>query len=462
MKKRLLAILAAVSVAAGAMTACGTEKAPENEEVKTEEVKENDSVEEEEATTQAKAEDEGGLKEEPAPAEDKKNDTADEFKDDFSSTLSYIKKNAGKAVSIDYTKSPAKKAGKYTPDDSYQTIEDDLGNYKLTRVNALNSENGATIIVDVYRNRSDGKIGKLISTEYGSLGRVVSGWYLKDDEIIYEYRYNDDLYGTNQHREDYSLSEKDDEEKVRDEGLLTLEAVRDVPGYARVYGYVGDEYGGVLKNVYATIKSAANSFEQETQTNGDGYYEFYVPVNTEDYYNISFTYGDFVPDSANDIRISEGVTEYSCGIMYMAAKGQNKHDTDVYFMNINKKALDNLKDGEYEAVLEYDGSAALLTPYFMSMGDGKSEKKETLKFKPDKDGDWKYYVKDEKNYGSNNMAYDMSKCGASVTIYDKNGIVECFNAPAVHAGVLWEVFEVKNGRILPVGNYYFDTLEGIF
>ena len=353
---------------------------------------------------------------------------------------------------------------KYSPDPSYIEIENNLAEYSLTRADSVNKENGATVRTDIFKDKS-GDIAKIEKMEFGSIGRLVTGWYFRDGLLIYEYRYSDDLYGTNRHREDYSLSgdsDENNEETIKELGYDEYDAAKKVKGGAKVYGYVADEFGGVLENVHATIKSVATGYEKETKTNGDGYYEFNVPVNTEDYYNITFTYGDFVPDSANDISITGEVTEYSCGIMYMAPKGQNAHDTDVYYMNINKKAPDDLDDGEYEAVLEYDKNEAKLTPYYMSMSDGKSESKDVLKFKLDKEKDFKYYVTDSKNYGTNNMAYDMSKCNASVTIYDKDGIIAHFNAPTVHAGIAWEVFEVKNGRILTVGNCYFETVEGAF
>ncbi len=455
MKKYILLFICALTVG---ITACGkTEESPAEPAVQTGPAKEETEQKNEPDVSDS------DTKKEKKEDNDKAEKTEAVFKDDFKSTLEYIKKTGGKPVSLDYSKKPELdgRIAAYSADSSYKDIEAGLDLLKLTRVNALRKDNDVTAIVDVYRDRETGEIKKIEASEIGSLRRV-TGWYFKDGNIIYEYRYNDDIYGTNTHREDYPLDGENEEEEVLNEGYITYDAVKSVPGCAKVYGYVGDEYGGVLENVYCTVKTASGDFEEQVKTNGDGYYEIFLPVHPEDYYNISFTYGDFVPDSANDIHITEGVSEYSCGTMYMAESGKNAHDTDVYFMNINKKAPDELKDGEYEAVLEYETDKAELKPYYISMSDGKSSSEEKFIFKPEKGKDFKFFIKDGKNYGSDNMAYDMSKCDARVTVYDKDGIAFCFNAPVGHAGVAWEVFEVKNGRVIPVNNYYFETVEGVF
>ena len=395
---------------------------------------------------------------------DVKSISGDTVSDDFSSTLSYISSNAGREISIDYSRPVDidNLMGNYKPSDEYKDIESSLLSAdKLTKTRITRKDNGGTMDAEVYRNRDTGVIDKIVTTEYGSSGRQVSVWYFKNRNIIYEYQYTDDLYGTGQHRKMISA---DDEAQaaLMDCGYITYDALKHVPGYAKIYGYVGDEYGGILKNVSVTIKSAANDFKKQIETNGDGYYEFYVPVNETDFYNISYSYGDWVPDSLNDINITPGTTEYSCGEMYMASKGQNKHETEIYLMNINKTAPSKLKEGEYSVVLTYDVAKAELKPYSLNITSGKTSSNDTLTIKAGSDDDFKYYVTDSRNGSVNNMAYDMSKCDATVTVYDKDGIAASFLAPAAHAGVVWEVFEIQSGKIIPVNNCYSDTSSGIF
>lgn len=383
--------------------------------------------------------------------------SADTLDDSFGSVLKYIDAHAGNTVSIDYAADVSYngRQQKYKPSAEFQAVEDSLAaNDRLTKLRASRLDNGATIDIEVYRNTGTSVIDKIVSTEYGSAGRIVAGWYFNKGNIIYEYEFSDDLYGTLQNKQIISLDDSA-EQSLMDQGYNTYDTVKCIPGYAKIYGYTADEYGGMLKSVYVTAKSAANNYELQVESNADGYYEFYLPVNEADWYNLTFTYGDFVPESLNDINICPGTTEYSCGTMYLAAKGENKHDTDIYLMNINKKSPDALADGEYEIVLSYDSSKAALKPYAMDLSSGKSENSDTVKINAGSGSDYKYYVTDSRNILSDAYSYNMGSSDASVTVYDKNGIVASYLAPAGHAGIIWEVFEIHSGKIIPVNNYYY-------
>ncbi len=383
---------------------------------------------------------------------------ADALKDDFVSTVNWLEADTSRQILLDLSATVRYdgRASKYIPSDDYRQIDREIasGADKLTRSDVTNTGNGSAMTADVWRD-SRNSIVKIRLTEYGSGGRTVSEWYFRDRDIIYESRCTDDLYGTGQHLSTLSMTSSVEAEMLKT-GYLAYDALKQVPGYARVYGYVSDEFGGILSGVQAKIRSSFHEYDKEAVTNGDGYYEFYVPVNTDDYYNISFTYGDWQPGTVNDIAVTPGITNFSCGRLYMAPHGQNIHDADLYLMNINKKSPVELSDGEYAVKLEFETAYAALKPYVLSVADGSMASSPVIKF-PSGEGDRKYYVADIRNGGSNNMSYDMSVCNACVTVYDKNGIVASFLAPPAHAGVVWEVFEVKDGKILPVNNYYFDT-----
>ncbi len=428
---------------------------------------ENDETPEEADTSAEEEEDETVVSENRDTPEAKEQKTdkpviveADILKDDFDSTLNWISRNAGKSIPLDLsgTVNYGGRSKTYSPSDDYKEIDEALDSYRLTRVAASARDSGAPLTVDLYRDNKYNIINKIVLTEYGSDGRIITGWYFKDRDIIYEYRIGTDLYGAGQAEKDYPLNEKRETELLN-EGYLIYDTLKQVPGYARIYGYAGDEYGGTLANVYATIRSEAHAYEEQIQTNGDGYYEFYVPVNTEDYYNITFTYGDWQNGSINDISIVPGTTEYSCGEIFLAPPGQNVHDTDMYLMNINKKPSADLKEGEYEVVLEYNAFKASLKPLGLNREDGTLKTGFSLVINADEAENYKYYVIDSRNARTNNMSYDMSTCEAHVTVYDRNGIVASYLAPAAHAGVAWEVFEIREGRILPINNYFYDTPE---
>lgn len=70
-------------------------------------------------------------------------------------------------------------------------------------------------------------------------------------------------------------------------------------------------------------------------------------------------------------------------------------------------------------------------------------------------GLYKYYVADYTNCcDGNHTSYEMSYSDACVHVYSQNGLVAEFHVPAGRPGVIWEVFEIRNGTIIPSQRYY--------
>lgn len=68
---------------------------------------------------------------------------------------------------------------------------------------------------------------------------------------------------------------------------------------------------------------------------------------------------------------------------------------------------------------------------------------------------YKYCVVDYTNcangyYNSQEMSYS----GASVHIYSSAGLIASYSVPTGLEGVIWEVFEIRNGRVTPIQRYY--------
>lgn len=53
-------------------------------------------------------------------------------------------------------------------------------------------------------------------------------------------------------------------------------------------------------------------------------------------------------------------------------------------------------------------------------------------------------------YSSRNL----SMSGATVTVYNSNGLVSTMHVPTDVEAVIWEVFEIRNGNIIPIQRYY--------
>lgn len=70
-------------------------------------------------------------------------------------------------------------------------------------------------------------------------------------------------------------------------------------------------------------------------------------------------------------------------------------------------------------------------------------------------GQYKFYVCDFTNCNNNNEESDeMSNSSATVRVYGKQGLIQTFNVPVKKKGVIWEVFEIRNGTIISNQRYY--------
>lgn len=435
------------------------------------------------------------------------NDEDRAVSDSFEEAVAFIRRTGGVLPEIDYDTlkyKPAERDGdleinKKAP----KEIEEGLKEDKVKTIRLIRSGNGATIDFTVFTNPEDGLIDKIVSTEYGSEGREVTGFYYKNGVLLYTYRYLDDLYGINANdarksggqrcyfindflsecyatygdnnesvtaatykdlNPDIQKEYDEMEEELINRAYINYNVLKDIPSTAKIYGYVADEQGGTLANTTVTITSEANAYKDSVVTDGDGYYEFTVPVNTADWYNMTFEYGDFAPSKLNDIYIRPRTIEYPAGVIYMAPKGENKHDTDIYLLDVTKQSPDKLKENQYEAVLSYNNEkTGELKPFTLDLNSGKYDNNISQVITVDSGTDYKYFVTDQVNGKSgNNLTNDMSLSEAQVKLYNKNGLVGSFQVPVGHSGVVWEVFEIKGSEVIPSNNYYFETGKNIF
>ncbi|MGN1164954.1 MAG: hypothetical protein ACI4S2_00825 [Lachnospiraceae bacterium] len=72
-----------------------------------------------------------------------------------------------------------------------------------------------------------------------------------------------------------------------------------------------------------------------------------------------------------------------------------------------------------------------------------------------KQGHYKFYVSDFTNCSMNNEeSMDMSRSSATVRVYGKQGLIQTFYVPVNQKGVIWEVFEIRDGTVIPIQRYY--------
>ena len=68
---------------------------------------------------------------------------------------------------------------------------------------------------------------------------------------------------------------------------------------------------------------------------------------------------------------------------------------------------------------------------------------------------YKYCVFDFTNgVRENTQSYELSNSGATVQVYTDQGLAATYHVPTNRPGVVWEIFEIRNGRITPIQRYY--------
>ena len=139
----------------------------------------------------------------------------------------------------------------------------------------------------------------------------------------------------------------------------------------------------------------------------------------------------------------------------------------------------DVADGEMRIVLTWsdmpnDLDSHLFTPYctaaehiaYYNREDGKGNSLDvdiTTGYGPEtvtisnlqRIGLYKYYVADFTNCSRGDYASrEMSYSDACVNVYTSEGLVSTFHVPVGREGVIWEVFEIRNGTLIPSQRYY--------
>jgi|GEM_PF-2094326 len=428
--------------------------------------------------------------------------------DSFATALKYIKKSGDKKLSVDYSKAeylPQKRDAKAKKADDWEQIDGKLASDSVKKLNFLREDNtGSTMLVTAYTDPSSLLMDKIVTEEFCADGRENIEYYYVDGNLQYAYIYKTDIYGTTykdsslpgkkcyfkddamvecvlddadvdyknvsisaadyKEADDFMKTQYDQlEASLINKAYVIYDKVRDVPGTALITGYVGDEYGGVLSNVHMTITSKKNEFSQQFDTNGDGHFEVRVPINTADDYGVVCKYGTFTDATVDDIDIPQGTVEYSLGIIYMAEPGQNVHEPNTYLLNANYSSPKRVGKGEYCVTFTYEDPSVDLKPFSVDLSTGKTKTDAITVIKPSAKDQYKYYVTDQRGgHSGNPMTYEMSTSKAVVRVYSQDGLVASYQVPVGVAGTVWEVFEIRDGRIIPINNYFHEGAPGLF
>lgn len=125
--------------------------------------------------------------------------------------------------------------------------------------------------------------------------------------------------------------------------------------------------------------------------------------------------------------------------------GQNPSDLDSHLFLPNDKHI------AYYSKQADNGN--------LDVDDTSSYGPETITLENLEKGTYKYYVADYTNCSSSHYtSTDMSNSFAKVDVYTKNGLTSSFTVPRNRQGVIWQVFSISNGKIIPVQRY-FNNIE---
>ena len=96
---------------------------------------------------------------------------------------------------------------------------------------------------------------------------------------------------------------------------------------------------------------------------------------------------------------------------------------------------------------------------YLDVDDTDGYGPETVTITNLENGVYKYYVADYTHCSTNGVkSTALSESGATVRVYTRYGLEKTFYVPKNQKGVIWEVFSIRNGKIVPIQRYY-DSIE---
>ena len=249
---------------------------------------------------------------------------------------------------------------------------------------------------------------------------------------------------------------------------ITLVAISEASHKVSINVYDGENIKYSKKNIVKTSLSGAEVIARKGLNNKTG--EQVTIGNTD-------AGGNLVIELVNgvytlEIRMNGYVVGYKTIVV----------DDDK---NVTVAMTRPVTDNQMKVVLSWDGvndlDSYLFTPYKAKKGNMayiggnvKKDKHGNSLYLDSKDGNgveiinianikkgyYKYYVSDYTNsLKKNYSAKDMEGLNIRVEVYDKNGLTAVYIIPYNPNGVIWEVFEIKNGKVVPLQNTYKNVKE---
>lgn len=122
-------------------------------------------------------------------------------------------------------------------------------------------------------------------------------------------------------------------------------------------------------------------------------------------------------------------------------------------------------EGQYYAVLSSSDPALSITGHLFaqkgsSLEAGTSARATAM---TDMGSNYKFFVTDNTSYQNQNSAsYSLSTAAARVEVYAPTGLLQTYYAPAGSMGVVWDVFDLRGGKLMPTQIYNTVFYERLF
>lgn len=220
-----------------------------------------------------------------------------------------------------------------------------------------------------------------------------------------------------------------------------------------------DDYGmAALEGVDIEIRRGVNNKSGDTvkTLHSDGSYVeielapgmYTVHISKTDYldcYNTLFVSAD----SSNYLEAFATPALNDDEIRIVLTWGSDPYDLDSHLFTPSTSGLEedyhicyyNMADSNYNTSLDVDDT------------DGYGP--ETTTINHIQNGLYKFYVCDYTDCSDQDEESErMSNSGAVVRVYGSQGLIQTFNVPVKRKGVIWEVFEIRDGKLIPNQRYY--------
>jgi len=128
-----------------------------------------------------------------------------------------------------------------------------------------------------------------------------------------------------------------------------------------------------------------------------------------------------------------------------------------------------LSDGDYYVIASWDNPSLDLDSLFFTADIPNAIKSETdykvgpaseaIKIESASKGVYQYFLSDYTNcIAGDPMNYSLSTSNALVTVFGTNGYMASYSVPVAHGGVIWDVFRLRNGKLITT-NYFYSVID---